>query len=313
MDIVIKDRFTCNKKLKNFAKFFPFITGPYWEQGYFYCGNKKRISTLTDVKFITNNYIVVAHRASASISLFEIKGTDAKLQDRISIFSLKHKIIKKYLHPDLIYLNDNFLYISSFTNKIAQVTIKNKRLKLNKILKFGKEKFHGISMINNKLILPGVHSEKITTLDIKTNQVNYLILKIKKPQRRVKTISIKNDVFFISTDTWYSRELGAIGDSWLSIFSLNGTDLIEQENIFLPNSQVDGSLFTKDFILVSVHSADDNCGYILTLKFKPKLKLIKKTKCHPFPHGMDVSNNHLAYTSYSTSSVHVKSLSNYLI
>ena len=62
-----------------------------------------------------------------------------------------------------------------------------------------------------------------------------------------------------------------------------------------------------------MHCGIDKCGYIFIGKIdKDKLIFVKKVACNNFPHGIDVYNNKLAYTSYANSSVTIHSLDEFI-
>ena len=55
----------------------------FWTQGYFNFGNQKRIATVTDVKFISENKLIVAHRAAAKLYLIELIDNNYIIKDTL--------------------------------------------------------------------------------------------------------------------------------------------------------------------------------------------------------------------------------------
>jgi len=83
--------------------------GVYFLQHYFSFGNKKRIATVTDVKFINENKLIVAHRAAAKLYLVEISKNSINILETLIL-----KINGEYFHPDLIAIKENNIYTPDF-------------------------------------------------------------------------------------------------------------------------------------------------------------------------------------------------------
>jgi hypothetical protein len=85
------------------------------------------------------------------------------------------------------------------------------------------------------------------------------------------------------------------------------------DSIEIEKSQIDGSVIYKDYFFITLHCGIDKCGYIYIGKINNnKLIFIKKVKCNNFPHGIDIYNNKLVYTSYANSSITIHSLDEFI-
>ena len=67
----------------------------------------------------------------------------------------------------------------------------------------------------------------------------------------------------------------------------------------LKYTQIDGSGIYNNYYFLTAHNYQEKQGYIYMYKIKDKtLKYYKKMKCYGFPHGIDINDLFLAYTSY---------------
>ena len=121
------------------------IIPTYWKQGYFSFGSQKRIATVTDVKFISDNKLIVAHRGAAKLFLIEIDNNTYKIID-----SLLLNIDGKYYHPDLISIQNNRIYMTAYTNMSCIVDIIDNKLNIVKLVKIHEYiNYHGCFIMNN--------------------------------------------------------------------------------------------------------------------------------------------------------------------
>jgi hypothetical protein len=155
-----------------------------WKQGYFFFGDQKRIATVTDVKFISDTKVVVAHRAAAKLYLIEINNTTYKIID-----SLLLKYNNIFFNPDLISIQNNRIYMTSYTNMSCIVDIVDDKFKFIKLFKINKYiHYHGCLIKNNLVYYGGVtNNTPLTIYDINTNKFVNITTNYKK---RIKSINI---------------------------------------------------------------------------------------------------------------------------
>ncbi|MDP6866531.1 MAG: hypothetical protein QGG62_06305, partial [Candidatus Poseidoniaceae archaeon] len=79
---------------------------------------------------------------------------------------------------------------------------------------------------------------------------------------------------------------------------------IIDSSIFIKDAQMDGAVVYNDYILFTRHCSVKRCGIISIYKISEnKLTLIDEIMCEEFPHGIDVYNDKIAYTSYAKSAL----------
>ena len=83
----------------------------------------------------------------------------------------------------------------------------------------------------------------------------------------------------------------------------NNLNIID-ESIYIQDSQPDGAVVYKDYYLFTRHCSIKRCGIIGIYKIhNNKLELVKEIECENFPHGIDVNENRIVYTSYTKSAI----------
>lgn len=306
MELIIKK--TIPVKPNNTNKIF-------WKQNIFFLEKFSRIATVTDVKFLNKNILVVAHREAAELYLIKIKDTKLEIVDSLILTNEPDKT--KYgdaFHPDLISIDKNTIYMTCYGSMCCIVKIINDKLIYHSIILLNKKgiSYHGICVKNQFLYLGGCNYTDRTTLLTKYNTRNGKISKIKTGINgyRIKTIDIYQNKFIFGLDTG-----GGVYKDYKFMMYVNTKGKLNKvyETNTVNNSQVDGSIVYKNHYFSTVHEGNQRSGYILVYRIHSNhLTLVNKVKCHDFPHGIDIFDNKLAYTSYSKSSITILPLSDFI-
>jgi hypothetical protein len=286
--------------------------GVYWLQGNFKFGKQQRIATVTDVKFITDTKLIIAHRAAAKLYLAEYNIDDKKLT---VLSTLVLNFNNYFFHPDLISIVDNKIYSTDYTNMTCIVEIKNDELFCVKLINLHKYvDYHGVFCNRQNVFFGGVMSKDKNTILTVYNSINEEIKHIPTNLNiRIKAISFYDETKLILCVDFPTDETNNLKDSWIMLYSLENDTLLLHDDLYFKNCQIDQSAIKDNHFFVVIHSADDECGYIVIGNIeKTKLNLLKKVQCHDFPHGIDVRNNLLAYTSYAKSTTTIQLLSDYI-
>jgi hypothetical protein len=300
---------------------FPFVVnvpdtiqteGVYWLQGFFKLGKKKRIATVSDIKFFTDTKLIIAHRAAAKLYLAEYS-----IDNKLNVLStLELNFNNYFFHPDLFDIYDNKIYLTDYTNIICIVEIKNDALfYVKSIVLHEYVKYHGIYCNKEIVFVGGVRNKDKNTILTVYNSSNDEIKHIKTNlDRRIKSISSYGKDKLILCVDFFADYKNNLVDSSIMLYSLENDKLLLLDFLNLNNYQLDGMAFNNNHFFVTANSIDDECSYIIVgnVDKQKKLNLIKKVHCHDFPHGIDIRNNLLAYTSYAKSSVTFQLLSNYI-
>jgi len=210
------------------------IIPTYWKQGYFWLGKQKRIATVTDVKFLSDNKLIVAHRAAAKLYLVQINNNTYEIIDSILL-----QIDSIYFHPDLISIQNNRIYMTAYTNMSCIVDIIDNKLNIVKLMKIDEYvQYHGCLVMNNLIYYGGVKSkDKNTPLTIYNYDTNQFVNIKLNHNKRIKTIQVVNNNILLGVDDKVSD--ATIFDSWIMYFKLQNNKLFLLDSIHIKNSQID--------------------------------------------------------------------------
>lgn len=284
----------------------------FWQQGDFYLNNEKRQATVTDVKYISKDTVVVAHRAAAKLYLIRIENNSFTLLDTLLLDTAKRSLNprkrynnQRFFHPDLMSVYGDIVYISEYTNRCCLVEIKDNKLIYKKVIDLGNTAFHGCFSDNTYAMFGSVNNGCITTLSHKTKKIGSIDARLEAKQR-IKTIGIRNNEVILAVDKISGKhtEAGSTADCWIKLYEKQDDELKLLDTLALPYGQADGYKCYKDLHFITMHDGVAQSGIILILKTKnKKLELIKRVPCESFPHGIDIINDQLIYTSYANSSI----------
>ncbi|MYM62833.1 hypothetical protein [Pseudomaricurvus sp. HS19] len=272
-----------------------------WRQGYFDFYEKKRLSSLTDVKFIRDDTLLVAHRAAARLYLVDISQTNHRIISELEIADPGSK--RGFLHPDLMTMHRDSIYISSFTDRVAKVRIHGNQLILEEVKSLSADRYHGCYADQETLLLGPIHTDQIPCIDYTSGKTEYLTYN-NFGERRIKTLGRHEELYVTGQDIKWHK--GETGYSYFSLYERAANALLLLDEASFIHTQTDGHVYVRDkgVHLITLQDGADNCGYIVSFGVENrKLKLIRKTKVADFPHGIDVCGDRVAYTLYSTSSV----------
>ena len=293
------------------------ITGNvYWLQDFFNFGSQKRISTVTDVKFVDNNRLIVAHRSAAKIYLIKINGSTYDVLDSLTLMvgGQHHGSDDQYYHPDAITLCNNRIYMTAYRNNSCVLDIVNDKLVFIKLFKIDSfMHYHGCHHNSDMVYFGSVkcsdNNTPLTIYNTKTDKFKNLKTGTNK---RIKAISSYKECLLLCMDDLGSHHQ-PLHNSCVMLYSVDNDKLLYLDKIDINNSQIDGMVIYNDYFLATIHCGIDKCGNIIVGKINNnKLYFTKKVPCNDFPHGIDVFNDKVAYTSYANSSIVIQQLSNFI-
>ncbi len=286
----------------------------FWKLGEFYLKDQKRTATITDVKFISENTLVAAHRAAAKLYLIEYNNNKFTIIDTLLLDTAKESWdpIKRYsnrrfFHPDLITLQGNTIYISEYTNRCCIVDIVKNKLVYKKVVNLGRKvSFHGCYSDGNDIMFGCVKTGNITVYNEKPKTIKTLRTET-GIGKRIKTIGKEDNYIILGVDQQSGPSIknpGAIINTWINLYDNQNEKPILLDSLAIPITQIDGHKFYQGSHFFTMHDGTDKTGYICIIKINnQKLNLIKKIPCNHFPHGIDALNDKLIYSSYATSSI----------
>lgn len=290
--------------------------GRYWLQGEFYFNNDKRVATVTDVKFISSDLLVIAHREAAKLFLVKLSESDYEI---ISEKTIRIKWLpsrNRFFHPDLFAVKDNLIYMTDYSNRCAVFELVGDKFIFNNELKVGWHRYHGCYLENDSLLLGSVSDGIIQIIDTKTHctsqiQFDSQSAPINERNVRIKTIGKQEDYLILGLDKrkGKSDRPNNGGDSWVALFEQNDHHLKCVSVIKFENSQLDGHATNMGYHFFTTYDGHRKKGVIKIFKVEnAELKVTHSVVCKSFPHGIDILDGKIAYTSYKESSVIVYDL-----
>lgn len=272
-----------------------------------YQDNRTRYPNLTDVIFIDETHLVVAHRYACKLYYIEI------------ICNNKYNIIDTYIlklegkphQTEMMEYNNGIIYLIAFSEYMFRLCIKNNKITLLETIKLCKNKvsYHGIQYYNNSIyITPSLYNEpedgKIIKYDIKTKKINSIAIK-DLSNIRYKDITFLSDDYIVLICNYKKKttmfDKNHFFDGFIGIFTKN-FKLIDK--IDLPHMHFD-SVTSKDGIFYATAAGLEGDFIYIGNCVNNKINIIKKLPVEAFPHGITIHNDKLAYTSYGTSSLYI--------
>ncbi len=281
-----------------------------WRQGYFDFYQKRRLSSLTDVKFIHADTLLVAHRAAARLYLVDISEPHHRIISELEISDTGSK--RGHFHPDLMTIHGDSVYISSFTDRAAKVRVQDNELIVDEIKSVGTDRYHGCYADQDSLLLGPIHTDQIACINYKSGETEYLTYN-NFNERRVKTLGRHENLYVMGQDIKWHK--GITGYSYFALYERAANALVLLDEFQFTHTQTDGHIYIRDqdVHLITIQDGADNCGYIVSFKIEDKkIKLLKKTQVADFPHGIDACDGQVAYTLYSNSSVVLAPLTDFI-
>ncbi len=297
-----------------------------------YLYNKGRFPSVTDVKFINRNLIIVAHRYAYKLYLIKIDNEkdSYEILDTYSTIDEKNKVhfcesfeieyIPKGREKEDVYK----LYLIFFSNLfwIFDVNIKNYKFIFKKsVLLNNQNTYHGIKIYNNHLylspsnMLTSNKSNNVLEIDLKSYTKKYLPLGSIQDNYRLKDICFINNQYILlliiyKTNIQFSKAnqitSGAFALCTFPEFKL--IDKIEFKHIHFDRVILDKN---NNFY---VTTQDENSGKIykgVIDLVHQKIILLNTYIVDDFPHGLDIYEDLFAYTSYDSNSVNIEYLEKY--
>lgn len=270
-----------------------------------YQGERWRYPTMTDVKFLSTNMIVAAHRHGCKVYLISLEDTVYVIKDRLTLMYNN----KPYPTESFVVLG-NTIYMISFSDIMTIIDILpgNRLRQRQTYVKLEDQvPFHGIAS-RNGLVYITPSKQQIGTQYI--HEYNPASGKLSKIISLGDTIRVKglaflsNDLVVVVLNYKVETSMVQTGHTFDGVIKLYTLDFTLLDSVEVPLTHFDaivsqGSLFYAT-------GADLQGGYI----FKgcvdgQKFKSITAHSVHDFPHGIDIMDSKIAYTSYHTSGVHI--------
>jgi hypothetical protein len=261
-----------------------------------------RVETLTDVKYVNSNLIVVGHRDQKLLYLIQID----RAQKRAQVIDRLYLMFQgQPRNVTLFCIEGNTIYLTFLTRYIGVVAIENNRLVKKGMLLMPDpvQEYHGVNKVGDIMYLTGAMiNPKLVVYNMRTQESKVIQLpglegvNIKQSQLLGDYIVVSAASGHISDDNLYHNYDGYIGvyrkDTYEKV------DLVK-----LPTSQMDDIRVYKDSIFC-IRQGSDDYGQALQYKLEnEKLVRVKEYRVGRFPHGIDIRDGIVACTSMKDSSI----------
>ncbi len=293
-----------------------------------YLYDKGRIPSVTDIKFINRNLIIVAHRYAYKLYLISIDNEKDTYQilDTYSTID-KNKKVHFCESFEIIYNQSKDLYqlcMIFFSNLlwIFDVNIKNYKFIFKKsILLNNQNTYHGIKIYNHHLYLSPSNtytsnkSNNVLEINLVNYHQKYLPLGSIQDNYRLKDICFINDNMILLLII-YKTNIGTVVKNQITngafgLFSFPEFKLVDK--IEFNHIHFDRVISDKNNNFY-VTTQDENSGKIYKGAvdlLNKKIILLNHYIVDDFPHGLDIYEDLFAYTSYDTNSVNIEYLEKY--
>ena len=287
-----------------------------WKQGYFSFGTQSRIANITACKFITEDIVVIAHRAVAKVYLIHIN-VDSNTYEILDSMQLCFGSLT--YHPDGMDVYQNKIYMSAFSDKCCIIEIiNNERLVFERIFTVvPKVSYHGVFVNKSGIFLggccpnPKTYSTDTIPIHFFNSQTNEITEYDTGFRRRIKGLQLFDNntkMIVVSDDKAKGRK--NMFDSFVVLYKINDNEktLKLTDEFIMKNSQVDGVIMKDSIWYTTIHDGNTKSGSIIvgTISFSQKLIFLSRIPCDNFPHGVDIYNEYLMFTCYGSSSFTIK-------
>lgn len=293
-----------------------------------YLHKKGRFPSVTDVKFINRNLIIVAHRYAYKLYLIKIDTHNDTYEVLDTYLTIDEK---KKIHFcesfEILYNQEEDvykLYMIFFSNVlwIFDVNIVDYKFISNKLITLNNQNtYHGIKIYNNYLYLTPsnmlTHNKlnNVLQLDLEKYTEYYLPLGEIKDNYRLKDISFINNNYVLLVIN-YKTNIQLSKDNQIT----KGAFALFTFPQFILLNKIDFHHVHFDKIIMDknnnfyITGQDETSGKIYKGSIdliNKKIILLNNFIVDDFPHGLDIYQDLFAYTSYGTDSVHIESLEKY--
>jgi hypothetical protein len=270
-----------------------------------FTGTHSRNPTVTDVKFISATRLVTANRQAAKLYLIE-KTTSG--------FHILHTLDTVFdgapYHTDLFDVYNNTIYATNFTNTACVYKIIDDTIVFQKaLILHPTNRYHGVQVRGNTVFFTSASGiSHITIYNPDTNGIKH-ILPEAIGTNKIKDICFINDtqvVLLLNTDTPCDSPKNY--DAYIALYRFSYQNFKYIQKISLKNIQLDSAIYKNGHVYVTAHSPIEH-GLLLKCSTKDSIvTVLEKQAVQNFPHGIDIHEKTLAYTSYTTSGIHFLTL-----
>jgi hypothetical protein len=284
-----------------------------------YLGNYERYPTLTDIKFITKDRVIVAHRYASKLYIIQLLESSYEIIDEIVVQDKDHFYLTESFEIDT---STSTLYLICYSEFLITIDIiENRKLQINSVYKLNQNntKYHGIKLKDEYVYLTPSNMkysyDPIIRFHKETKKVEKLPIGNIEMSHRIKDILFISDhMVLLLVNIKKNKSMtkkGLIFDGFIGLYSFPEFQLYDKKSYHY--THLDRCIWHENHFYVTAQKEKD--GFILIGSVdveRKKICDIKDILSHPFPHGLTIFDDLFAYTSYDTSSFYIHHLSSLL-
>jgi hypothetical protein len=273
-------------------------------------GNQSRVPSHTDVVFLSKTRVVIAHRFAAKLYLVQIKD---KKYDILDTMTITYK--GKNSHPDLIHAYKNTIYIVNLNNVLHIVDASLDKLRyIKSFVVHPTNGYHGLHAFEKEVFLvsttkPDNTPHIMTRYHVDTQQCHHFPLT--GNNNRMKDITFLNPNLFVVLTSFNDRKASKekeVYDGEILLCSFENSECNVVDRVTFSQCHFDSIVSNGNTVYCTTTFVDTGSCILTADIVENKIVNIKKHPCAPFPHGIDIFENMIAYSSYGTSSTFIKEL-----
>jgi hypothetical protein len=275
-------------------------------------GKSSRVPSHTDIAFLSKDKFVIAHRFAGKLYLVKARGNTFQILNTLSIL---YKGLRDF--PDLICTDYNLIYIVNFNNILHVIDTAHDIMRIIKsIVLHPTFSYHGLCISDKKLYATATVRIKdeafvITEYDLVSQNIRHLPI-IGNPNR-LKDICFLNSDLCIVITSFNDREIGfgkkkEVYDGEIVLCSFNKTQFTVVDTLPFTQCHFDSIICKKNIFYCTSTFVEEGSYILIGEIIDNKIINIQKHPCEAFPHGIDIYEDTLGYTSYGTSTTYIKQL-----
>ncbi len=284
-----------------------------------YLGNISRFPSVTDIKFLNKNLIVVAHRFACKLYLMEIN-YEKNTYTIIDTFITKD--VNGYHCCESFEIKNNKLYLIFFSNVLWIFDIfHNKFILHKKLFLKNNNTYHGIKIYNDflyltpsNMLINNSFQDNILKINIHSHSIEMLPLGNIENNYRIKDIAFINDNYIILIILYKTNIALKIKNQFIhgmiALFSYPTLQLLDK--IDYKQIHFDRIIYRNNYFYITGQNETSGIIYKGCVDINnQKILNIKEINVFDFPHGLDIYDGLFAYTSYGNESLIIDNLENF--
>jgi hypothetical protein len=289
-----------------------------------YLKNKSRLPSVTDIKFINKDLIIVAHRYAYKLYLIKINN-NSDAYEILDTFLTKEKDKNKIHFCESFEIKDQKIYLIFFSNLlwIIDIDLFHYKFIFDKSIDLkNKNTYHGIKIYHDAIYLTPSNmmmngfQENLLKIDLYNHtDISYLPIGDIKKNYRIKDICFINDNLVLCVIIYKTNiPLAVKNQIFNGAFMLfTFPDFILLDKMEYHCVHFDRITSYQSYFYIT--GQNEKCGIIYQGSVdinNKKIVMLRDFEVFDFPHGIDICENLFSYTSYGNNCVVIEDIEKFI-